>query len=652
MGTSSTPFGILSKNNRVFKAALAILIVLIFLIVLNQVSGIMDKFPASLQFSIRDQVDNFTDWLTFESPLRRLFFNPVSDFIEALLDGVEGFLQEIPWVVFVVGTFLLANRTAGRKTAIFSLVSLTFIGAVGSWNSAMSTLTLVGISVFVSLLIGIPFGIIASRNDTVDSILRTILDTMQTMPAFVYLIPVMMLFGLGKVAGVVATIVYAIPPVTRLTNLGIRQVSKEVVEASNAFGASKLQTLFKVELPLAMPSIMMGINQTIMMALSMVVIAALVGSRGLGADVWSALRRLEIGKGLEGGLAIVFIAIILDRISFALVGQRKTDSHPHLEEDVDFLNFIKRYRYLIISVFVLGILYFASLWVEGFVNYPGNLQFSLQEPVGNAVRWMNINLFDLTSFLHEILFRFGLKPIRDLLYWLPWPVLILIVSLVAYVASGWRLALFSSLGLLCLGILGEWELSMDTLSQVIVGVVLSMTIALPTGILASRSDRLETMLRPLLDTLQTMPNFVYLIPVVMLFGVGAVSGLIATVFYAIPPAIRLTNLGIRQVSRESVEASQAFGATTMQTLFKVQLPLALPSIMLGINQTIMMALAMVIVTALIGATGLGLEVAVSIARLQTGKGFEASIAIVLLAIILDRITQAWSTKRRKMLSAH
>jgi glycine betaine/proline transport system permease protein len=475
-------------------------------------------------------------------------------------------------------------------------------------------------------------------------------------------------FGIARVPAAVSTIIFALPPAVRLTNLGIREVSPAAIEAARAFGATRRQLLLKVQLPLAIPSILTGVNQTIMMALGMVVIAALVGAGGLGREVLVALQRLQVGQALEAGLAIVILAIMLDRLSAALVtldltappATGSTDVNlfrrlthapanllSHLARDSEKQRAIQRAASPINCLLLLVLLLIITTFPTPLGSFPAGWRLSIREPTDTVVAWMRDNLFFITGPLSDNTTIYLLNPARSLLRdWLPWPFIILIGALLAARAGGWRLMAFAVVGGLLIGLLGMWEPSMDTLSQVLVTVVFTIGIALPLGILAAQNELVRQVLRPVLDFLQTIPPFVYLVPVIMLFNIGRVPGVIAAVLYAIAPGIKLIDLGIRQVAPDTVEASRSFGATRRQTLLKVQLPLARPTMMLGINQMIMMVLSMVIIAGLVGGAGLGLEAVNGLARSQPGRGVESGLAIVILAMILDRITQAWAARQQ------
>jgi len=258
---------------------------------------------------------NIKEWLFAQRPL----FKKISTPIDTVLNSLETVLNFIPFPLILIIFVFLAYRTNGIKFAFFSLVSLIFIDLVDLWSESMTTLAMIFTAVLFCMLIGIPLGILASRSNTFEMILRPILDIMQTIPSFVYLIPVVMLFGVGLTPGVVATIIFALPPIIRLTNLGIRQVGKGFKEAGFSLGLSKFLVLLKIEIPLSLKTIMAGVNQTLMLALSMVVIAALIGAGGLGLTVYIALGRLDVGSAVVGGTGIVILAIILDRITQKIV---------------------------------------------------------------------------------------------------------------------------------------------------------------------------------------------------------------------------------------------------------------------------------------------------------------------------------------------
>lgn len=661
------------------------------------------SFPETWNLHLRDTIDGFHQWIVrnrVSHPIFIWFFDPLSQAIDIGIRTLEDWLLWIPWPVLLAGVFLLGHRAGGLRLALVAMASLFFMGLVGLWQESLQTLALMGVAVLISLLIGLPVGILAARYPKFEAVLRPLLDAMQTMPAFVYLIPVLLFFGIARVPSVVATVIYALPPAIRLTSLGIRQVPATTVEAARSFGATRNQILYQVQLPLALPTIMAGVNQTIMMALSIVVIAALIGAGGLGQEVLVALQRLRVGQALEAGLAIVALAVILDRISYAFSQTKPatTLNHPfrllpaRLDrfapaiaferglERIDCLGdwltrtvvggllallrlinrqwadtvspLLERQAFWLIFGLSLGLLLIITKYLFNLTDFPASLTLSMRQPADDAIRWIRDNFYQIgdlplgTGPLSDFIVIYALNPIRDFLLWLPWPLLILGMGGLAYWLANWRLALLTMLGVLSLGLLGMWEHSLNTLSQVIVAVFFAVLIAVPVGIWAARNDTFEIMLRPVLDLLQTIPVFVYLVPVIMLFNVGRVPGIIASVLYALPPAIRLTNLGIRQVNRHVLEAAHSFGATPRQKLWGIQLPLALPSIMLGINQTVMMVLAMVIIAGLVGGGGLGLEAVNGLTRNETGRGFEAGFAIVIIAMIMDRLTQALAKKQR------
>ncbi|NLJ28806.1 MAG: proline/glycine betaine ABC transporter permease [Deltaproteobacteria bacterium] len=280
------------------------------------------------------------------------------------------------------------------------------------------------------------------------------------------------------------------------------------------------------------------------------------------------------------------------------------------------------------------------------IEFPTDLQIPLAKWVDQLMDWMLAHFGGVFDVFGKVML-FVLVHIERFFLWIPWPVVVLCVGALGWKALGkwWHGLILASL-LLVIGSFGYWQLAMMTLSIVTASVVISLVIGVPMGILMAWSDWVESLLRPLLDAMQTMPSFVYLIPALMFFGLGKVPAVFATIIYAMPPVIRLTDVGIRQVPKSVVEAAEAFGSSPRQILFNVQLPLARPSIMVGINQTTMMALSMVVVASMIGARGLGLEVLLSINRIQVGRGFEAGLSIVFLAIIIDRITHAMATKNR------
>jgi len=277
------------------------------------------EFPEFFVIPLDKWIDALVDWLTVEGDF---IFDAIGKVLLQPMLGIEKFLLWLPWFVFIILAALAAWKVSGWKLSAGVVVGLLFIGSIGLWEGAMKTLAIVFAATALAILTGVPIGILMAQSTRFRSIIRPLLDLMQTMPSFVYLIPALMFFGLGKVPALIAVYIYAVPPAIRLTDLGIRQVDENTVEAARAFGATTRQLLTKVQLPLAMPTIMTGINQTIMMALAMVVVASMIGAGGLGTEVLNGIARLEVGRGFNGGISIVILAIIIDRLTQHLVSNQ------------------------------------------------------------------------------------------------------------------------------------------------------------------------------------------------------------------------------------------------------------------------------------------------------------------------------------------
>ena len=479
-----------------------------------------------------------------------------------------------------------------------------------------------------------PLGILVGRSDRASALITPVLDVMQIMPTFAYLAPMTLLFLIGSPSSTIATMIYAIPPAVRITALGIRGVSRETVEAATSLGSTRMQVLTKVQLPLARRVIGLGINQTIMMAFSMVVITGLIGAPGLGRNILQALYRVDVGAAFDAGLAIVILAIVLDRLTDR-AGQAM-DPRVHRSEAG------RRRRRTLIAGTAVAII--AAVVVGRIAadpsTFPSVFSLSFRAPVNTIVDWITATFSPLTLALKAVFTDFVLNPFQTVLTNAPAWLTAGVVVLLAWLISGRRASVTAAICLALIALVGLWDHAMQTLAAVVVATIVTLVIGLAFGIASARSDRVRATLRPLLDAAQTLPAFVYLIPAIALFEPSRFTAIVAAVIYAAPPVIRLIDAGIRGVSPTIIESAMASGATARQLLWKVQLPVARGALLAAANQGTVLVLAMVVIGGLVGAGALGYDVVAGFAQgADFGKGLAAGTAIVLLGIMLDRITQ-------------
>ena len=588
-------------------------------------------FPDSWNIGLSEPINSWQSWIRTNRDNHWLFtfiLNPITWIVDLGLESTESFIGWLPWFIPPIVVFAVIARRGKFVMAGFASFAVIYPGLVGVWQESIETISLMAVSVGICVIVGVPLGVWTALNKRAESVLRPILDAMQTVPATVYLIPIVLLFGIGKVPAAIATVIYALPPMIRLTSLGVQQVPKSAIEAGQMFGATKRQILSRIQLPLAVPSIVAGINQTVMMALGIVVIATLVGAGGLGQEINQTVRQLSPGRGLVVSLAVVAVAFVLDRVSTALISEPGS-THKRLPRNVIILAIAA-----LIAATVIG-------RIAGWNEFPIAYGTSFADPVDTAVNWFRDTFSFITRPFNDFIVRDVLIRAQNLLNnSLSWQLIVAVAMMLSYFVAGWKMAVTTAVGIMAIGLTGRWTDSVDTLTQTIVAVALSIVIALPIGVWLGRRPRIEAALSPILDSLQTIPPLIYAIPFVMIFTVGPVPGVIAAVVYAIPPGIRLTSLCIRQVNTESIEAATTFGATDRQVLWGVRIPLAMPSIILAINQMVMMVLAMAIIAGMVGGGGLGYRSIEALTGPNKGLGAEVGIAIVIMATILDRLTQA------------
>lgn len=603
------------------------------------------SWPHALTVDLTEPLGKASDWVIDNRdshPLFLYFFGYISNAVVLSVRAVYLVLLAAGWAGVTAAAALVAWRVAGVRLALGTGAAFLACGLLGMWIPTMQTLALMVVAVLASVLLGVLLGLAAGLSDRTYRALRPVLDTMQVFPAYAYLLPVVLVFGMGVPAAVLATVVYAAPPMARLTALGLRGADAGVMEAVESLGTTARQRLLTARIPLARKELLLGLNQTIMMALSMAVIASVIGAAGLGDRVYQALASVDVGAALAAGIPIVLLAVVLDRVTGAA---GTVDDELGGDTGSRWTGWAYA-AVAAVAVAVAGRLTDRLDWPEAWL-------VNIAEPVNRAVDWMTDHLYSGVPYVGGTADWAGhfttwvLDPMRDGLQWLPWWSVLLIVAALAWLIGTWRTALTAVLAMAAIGVLGVWGPSLDTLSQVLAAVAVTLVLGFATGIAAARSERCERVLRPFLDVFQTMPQFVYLIPVVALFGVGRAPAVAAAVVYALPAVVRITTQGLRQVDPAAMESSRSMGATGWQQLRQVQLPLARPALLLALNQGVVLVLAVVIIGGLVGGGALGYDVVFGLAQGDLATGLVAGAAIVCLGLMLDRVTQPTDRRTKK-----
>ncbi len=541
----------------------------------------------------------------------------------------------LSWLGVILATIFLAWRLSGRGLSLLAGLAGSYVVVFGHWPSAMTTLANVLLCVVIAVVLGLTLGIWSARSARMETALRGLMNVMQTVPIFSYLIPTLLLFGYGPSAALAATVIYAVPPMVHATVLALRSVPSEMHELAALTGCTRRQALWHVELSVALPKLAIGLNQVVMMSLNMVIIASMIGAGGLGFDVLTALRKLDIGAGLEAGMAIVCLAVVLDRLTQAAV--RTSAAGRRILRPGD------GWRLLALLAVPTGL----SLLVPQLAQWPGGWRITTAPVWNDLVSWINVTFYAPLEALRTFWLLWIMYPLRDTLLAAPWASVVAIAALAGWGLGGARLAAMSGGLLMFIAVSGYWDAAMVSVYLVTLSVVVALFLGFPLGFwLAGRSALVEPA-RLVLDTLQTLPTLVYLLPAVMLFRNGDFSALIAVSSYAFAPAVRYGMEGLRAVPPDRMEAAAMIGCTRWQAFRAVELPAALPTLILGVNQTIMMALSMLVIAALVGTSELGQKVFTALSQGKTGEGIVAGLAVAALALTADALLVAWTARRAR-----
>lgn len=610
------------------------------------------RIPEAWLLPWRDWIDVFFQWFTFE-----LGFIEVTRFLSGILEFILNAvanllygrarwprLEAIPWSVITACAAILGYYLGGWRLALLAGGTFLWTALIGQWKLAMETMSVIVVAAPFSFLIGGLLGIWSWKSKKVEDRIKPMLLVMQVLPFFSYLLPAVIFFKVGPTAATVATIAYSLPPMILMTTLGLKKVSPEVVEAGKMAGCSRWQMLRHVYLPSARTDILVGLNQVIMLCLAMVVLTAAIGMPGLGAKLLAMMGSFKLGRSFEIGVTIVLLAVMLDRLSKAWVVKQP----EHFEKGTPWW---RQHLLLLAGIGTFVLLMIASEFIQILDQIKRGQDFSQGKEIDKIIKsflsldWVRATTNGIRYYVNVYI----LVPTENAMLFLPTPAVIIAVTVVCYRLGGYIPGVLGFIFFCAVAELGYWDRAMLTLHSVFTATIIAFILGVPMAVYAARKPKRASRMILICDTLQTFPSYVYLLPAVMLFGVSPVTVILSILIYTMVPVIRYTVEGLRNVPPELVEAAEMSGATTWQKLTKVQIPLSMPTIAVGLNQALVFAFFMVIIAEFIGTRDLGQEMRKTLAGTHLGWNMVLGFSVVFMALTFDIAINAWSEKRRKIL---
>lgn len=683
------PSGAIPKGGRVLLVWLLVLAAVLALALVQPRFPPLKSFPAAWTLPATDWLNVGMDWVV---SVFKPLFRALSALMDTPLQWISAFLAWLPWSAGTVVAVMIGHRAGGRPLAAFTGAALVYILLMGLWAETMNSLALVAVSVPLAVALGFALGVAGFHSARVERFLTPLMDITQTVPAFAYLLPILILFGFGPVVGLIAGIIFAFPPMVKNTIVGLREVPSDIIESGLMSGATKGQLFFLVRCRAGLRQILLGVNQTTMAALNMIIVASIIGgSEDIGWRVLSTLRKAEFGESLVAGIVIALMAMVLDRITHGLA-TRAPDMAPTK-------GFAGRHRFGLTVIGGAALAYLAARAFPALQSWPGDWTFDPSGPLNSGIEafvlWAKPVLDSVKNFIIFTLvlpLKIGLLNVVGPFTWgftatiwhaagyaalvvlgaglalrrgraglaiavlsfglilffgltnLTWPGASLLLVWFGYRSGGARLAGWTAAAMGFMLLTGSYDKAVLSVQLCGLAVVASFLLGTILGIGAAENDGFSRFLRPINDTLQTMPVFVLLIPVIMIFKIGEFSALLAIILYAVVAPIRYTEYGLRNVPQDVIEAATSMGATRAQLLWRVKVPLAMPNIMLGLNQAIMFGISMLVITALVGTDELGQIIYIGLSKGNFGIGFLAGIAMAVIALLADQYCRAWQKR--------